>query len=48
MNPMCGKYTSDEVLPNGEGNCSLCNSPMNEAGECLYHEKKSNAKEKTV
>ncbi len=34
--PMCGKFREDEVVPNEQGNCSLCYSPMNEAGECLY------------
>ena len=31
----CGKY-GDEVAPNEDGNCSLCNSKMNDQGECLY------------
>ncbi|EOD5329618.1 hypothetical protein ACJZRZ_003835 [Vibrio parahaemolyticus] len=34
--PGCGKYPGEEVLPNEEGRCSLCDSQMNASGECLY------------
>ncbi len=35
-NPLCKKYTSDEVLLDENSNCSLCGSPVNNAGECQY------------
>ncbi|CAH6976520.1 hypothetical protein VCHA53O466_140010 [Vibrio chagasii] len=31
----CKIYPDDEALPNEDGTCSLCQSYMNEAGECL-------------
>ncbi|MDE1315477.1 hypothetical protein MEG05_15570 [Vibrio aestuarianus] len=34
----CGKYIEDEVLPDENGNCSLCGSKLGLSGECLYSE----------
>lgn len=30
----CKNYPKDEVLPDEQGDCSLCNSSLNDAGEC--------------
>jgi hypothetical protein len=33
--PKCSKYTNDVVLPDEDGNCSLCGSTINKYGECI-------------
>ena len=32
----CGLYPTSEVLPDEDGNCSLCGSEINGFGECLF------------
>ena len=32
----CGEWITSEVLPDEDGNCSLCGSPINVYGECQY------------
>jgi hypothetical protein len=43
----CGEWTTSEVLPDEDGNCSLCGSQINDYGECQYISE-GNKKQKAI